>query len=207
MLPDLSEKNVDTEAVAKMALADDKVLRELLANLVVKKEEIRFNSFNALMWIAEKQPEVLYPNWDVFVGLLGSKNSFHQYIAIFIIAELVKIDSENKFEPIFDEYYGILESGGTIAAANLVKNSGKIALAKPALEPQITEKLLNIDSIHKGEQKDLIKGIAIEAFGEYYGKSTSKNRILDFVVKQLESDSPKAKHNAAEFLNAYGGNT
>ena len=53
---------------------------------------------------------------------------------------------------------------------------------------------------------DLIKGIAVEAFGEYYGKSTCKGKILDFVTKQLESDSPKAKHNAAEFLNAYGGN-
>jgi hypothetical protein len=206
MLPDLSDKNVDIEAIAKMALADDEVLRELLANLVVKKEEIRFNSFNALMWIAQKQPEVLYPNWDVFVGLLGSRNSYHQYIAIFLIGELVKIDAEGKFEAIFDDYYGILESGSTIAAANLVKNSGKIALAKPALEPQITEKLLNIGTLHKGKQKDLLKGIAVEAFGEYYGQSTNKDKILHFVTKQLESDSPKAKHNAAEFLNTYGGN-
>jgi len=206
MLPDLSDKNVDIEAIAKMALADDAILRELLANLVVKKEAIGFNSFNALMWIAEKQPEALYSSWDVFVGLLGSKNSYHQYIAIFLIAELVKIDTANKFEPIFDQYYGILENGGTIAAANVVKNSSKIALAKPNLEPQITDKLLSIGTIHKGKQKDLIKGIAVEAFGEYYGKSSGKDQIIDFVVKQLESDSPKAKHNAAEFLNAYGGN-
>jgi len=46
----------------------------------------------------------------------------------------------------------------------------------------------------------------VEAFGEYYNKSTCKDRIIDFVVKQIDSDSPKAKHNAAEFLNAYGGN-
>jgi len=156
MPPDLSDKNVDTEAVAKMALADDKVLRELLANLVVEKETIRFNSFNTLMLIAGEKPDVLYPNWDVFVDLLSSRNSYHQYIAIFLISELVKIDIENKFEPIFDQYYGILESGDTIAAANLVKNSGKIALAKPALEPQITGKLLNIGTIHMGKQKAMI---------------------------------------------------
>ena len=122
-----------------------------------------------------------------------------------VITDLVKIDAENKFEPIFDQYYGILQTGGTIAAANLVKNSGKVALAKPSLEPQITEKLLNIDSIHQGKQKELIKGIAVEAFGEYVGKSTRKDEILSFIIKQLDSDSPKAKHNAAEFLNAYGG--
>ena len=205
MLPDLGDKNVDVEAVAKIALANDEALRELLATLVVKKEEIRFNSFNALMWIAERKPEVLYSSWDVFVGLLGSRNSHHQYIAVFLIAELVKIDTESKFEPIFDQYYGILETGGTIAAANLIKNSGKIALAKPNLEPQITEKLLNIDSIHKGKQKAMIKGIAVEAFSEYLGKSTRKDEIIDFVTKQLDSDSPKAMHNAAEFLNTYGG--
>ena len=206
MLPDLSDKNVDIKAIAKTALADEKMLAHLLANLIIKQETIRFNSFNTLVWIAEKQPEVLYSSWDVFVGLLGSRNTSHQYIAISLIAELVRIDTENRFEPIFDDYYGILETGATITAANLVKNSGKIALAKPALEPQITEKLLSIDTIHKGKQKDLIKGIAVEAFGEYYNKSTGKDKILDFVTKQLESDSPKAKYNAAEFLNAYGGN-
>jgi len=207
MLPDLSHKNIDIEAIAKMALADEQVLAHLIANLTEKQETIRFNSFNSLMLIAEKQPEVLYPKWNTFAKLLGSKNSYHQYIGIFLIAELVKIDAEGKFEPIFDQFYGILESGGTIAAANLVKNSGKIALAKPALEPQITEKLLNIDAIHNGKQKGLIKGIAVEAFGEYYGKSACKDKIRNFVIERLESDSPKAKHNAAEFLNAYGGNT
>ncbi|MFC1950854.1 hypothetical protein ACFLXN_00390 [Chloroflexota bacterium] len=204
MLPDLSDKNVDVETIAKMALADDEVLRELLANLVVKKNEIRYNSLNALLYIAEKKPELLYPNWDVFVGLLGSNNSHHQYIAIFLIANLVKIDTENRFDAIFNDYYGILEGDTTIAAANLVKNSGKIAIAKPSLEPLITEKLLNIDTLHKGKQKSLIKGIAIEAFTEYYGRSTRKDKILHFVKQQLNSDSPKAMHNAAEFLSSFG---
>ena len=105
MLPDMSNKNVDIEAVAKLALADEKVMMDLLANLVAKNEKIRFNSFNALMRLADKQPTILYPKWDAFVDLLVSKNSYHQYIAIFLIANLVQIDLEKKFERIFDKYY------------------------------------------------------------------------------------------------------
>ena len=204
MLPDMSDNNVDIKAVAEIAIADEKVMAQLLANLVVKKEKVRFNSFNVLLHIAETKPELLYPSWDVFVGLLGSNNSHHQYIAIFIIANLVRADAENRFEAIFNDYYGILEGDKTIAAANLVKNSGKIAIAKPHLEPLITEKLLNIDTLHQGKQKSLIKGIAIEAFTEYYGRSTRKEKILNFVKQQQYSDSPKAMHNAAEFLSSFG---
>ena len=42
MLPNMSDSDVDIKAVAEMALADEKVMAQLLANLVVKKEKIRF---------------------------------------------------------------------------------------------------------------------------------------------------------------------
>jgi hypothetical protein len=124
-------------------------------------------------------------------------------IAIRIIANLTKVDKENKFEEIFDEYYSILDEDKTMTAGHLASNSGKIAKAKPKLQSKITEKLLNIDNTHKGKQKELIKAYAIEAFNEYYKESLDKKKIIEFVKKELESKSPKTRKKAEEFLSKW----
>ena len=42
-----------------------------------------------------------------FVNLLSSDNTYHKLSAIRIIANLTKIDTENKFEKIFNRYYDL----------------------------------------------------------------------------------------------------
>jgi hypothetical protein len=97
-------------------------------------------------------------------------NSFHKYIAIHIIANLTKADAENKFEKLFDTYYGLLSDKSIIPAAHVAVNSGKIALAKPALQSKITSRLLDIDNVVQ-RHKDLVKAGAIDTFDAYFDKS------------------------------------
>jgi len=174
MLSDLNEKDVSIEKIAEKALTDTKLLAELLAGITSRKETYRYNCFKVLRLISEEHPEALYPEWDLFADLLESDNAYHKYITIYLITNLVRIDRENKFEKIFDKYYRILDGEGTVASAHLAANSGKIARAKPHLQTQITGRLLNIDKIHRGKQKDLIKGHAIEAFDEYFDEAESE---------------------------------
>jgi len=90
-----------------------------------------------------------------------------------------------------------------MTAGHLASISGKIAKAKPELQSKITGKLLNIDNTHKGKQKELIKAYAIEAFDDYYKEAENKNKIIEFVKKQLESSSPKTRKKAEEFLEKW----
>ena len=55
-------------------------------------------------------------------------------------------------------------------------NSGKIAIAKPQSQTEITDFLLKIDETHKGKQTELIKAYAIEAFNQYFEESSDKNK-------------------------------
>jgi len=204
MLPDLSKKDVSVESVAKEALRDEEVLSELLQGILSKKETIRYNCFKALLLISEKHPEVLYHKWDFFIELLSSDNTYWKYIAIYIIANLIRIDTKNKFEKIFDKFYHLLNDKSVIPAAHLAGNSGKIAQAKPKLQTKITNKLLSIDKTHHApERRDLIKGYAIESFSEYFEKAENKNKIIDFVKKQLDCKSPKTRKIAKQFLKKW----
>ena len=200
IIPELDTKDVDVASLAKRVLEDMEVLPELLDGILASKDFIRFNSFKVLLFISEEHPEVLYPRWDFFSALLDSDNSYQQYIAIYLISSLARADDSARLEGIFDKLYSILDGEGTITAAHLARNSGKIARAKPKLRARITERLLNIDRNHRGKQKELIKGHAIEAFDEYFEEAENQPEILEFVRKQLQSQSPKTRKLAREFL-------
>ncbi|MBN1806146.1 MAG: hypothetical protein JW837_12935 [Sedimentisphaerales bacterium] len=201
MTINLDKKNIDIKAVAKKAIKDDKLLDELLNNLWAKKETIRYNSHKVLLEICEEQPEVLYGHWDYLVQFLDSDNTYHKLSAVILLASLTKADKQNKFEKIFNKFYGLLNDKSFITAAYVSQASGKIALSKPKLEPKITNRLLSIEKTHhQQERKDLAKAYIIEAFEEYYTQAKQKKKIAEFVEKQVNCASPKTKKAAKEFL-------
>lgn len=203
VLSDLIEKNIDMEEAVVKALKDDDVLSELLEGILSKQDEIRFNCHQVLMHLTEMQPEVLYPNWDYLTDLLDSDNHYHRYIAINLLANLVEADTEDMFEEIFDKYFGNIDGDRTMVAGQAALNAGKIARAKPNLQKKITDKLLNIEKTHRGKQVELIKAYAIEAFNEYFDEAVDKGKIIDFVKAQFESQSPKTRKVAKEFLKKW----
>jgi len=196
------KKGLNPETLAKMALKDEKVLQEALDGVLSKNDVIRQNSFQALNFLSEKHPEKLYDKWDFLANLIHKGNAFHKYIAIYIIANLTKTDTENKFEKIFDAYYGLLGGESVIPPAHVAVNSGKIALAKPKLQAEITSRLLDIDNTVQ-RHKDLVKASAIEAFDAYLEKSKDQARIIEFVKAQLNCESPKTRKKAKTFLEKW----
>lgn len=202
MLPEMSDKEVDIEKIAKRALADKNLLSELLAGLKFKNETIRYNCSKVLDLISGQHGNVLYPEWQYFVDFLSSQNTYWKLSALLIITNLTSIDMDNRFEKIFDKYYQLLDDKSMITAIYAARSSGKIVRAKPALETEITNRLLNIDETHhESGRKDLIKAGIIEAFSEYYEMAEDKSRIVEFVRGQLNSGSPKTRKTAKEFLS------
>jgi len=197
----LDKKNINIKALAKKAVKDDKLLAELLENLWSKNETIRYNSHKVLVEICEEQPKVLYKHWYYLVKFLDSDNTYHKLSAVILLASLTKSDKQNKFEKIFNKFYGLLNDKSFITAAYVSQVSGKIVRAKPKLETKITNRLLSIDKTHhQQERKDLAKANIIEAFEEYYDQARQKKRIVGFVEKQLNCESPKTRKAAKEFL-------
>jgi hypothetical protein len=198
----IENKTFKPKAVAEIALKDEKVLQELLEGVLSKKDVVRYGSYKVLKVLSEKHPERLYGEWDFFADLLGSNNTHLKYIAIYIIANLTKADSESKFEKIFDVYYGLLNDKSVIPRAHVAVNSGKIALAKPNLRAEITNRLLAMDKVVQ-RHRDLVKASAIEAFDAYFEESEDQRRIIEFVRAQLDCESPKTRKMAKAFLKKW----
>ncbi|HML04316.1 MAG TPA: hypothetical protein VK426_00940 [Methanobacterium sp.] len=199
-MSDLDKKDADIKKLAANALNDGELFKELMNGILSKDNTTRQNSFKVLQIISEENPEFLYPYWDQFSEMLKSKNNYHKYIAIYLLADLTAVDSQNKFEEIFDDYFMILGEDKTMTASHVALNSSKIVLNKPELQDKIIDILLNIDSIHQGKQKDLIKAYVIEALRKMYPDLKDKEKVMKFIGEQLDSSSPKTRDLAACFI-------
>jgi hypothetical protein len=183
-------------------LKDEKGVYELLEALKSKDETKRYSSFEVLLRLSEEQPDLLYPRWDFLADMLDSDNAYWKLIAVRLIANLTRVDAENRFGQIFDKYYNLM-GDSVIVAGHVTANSGKIARAKPELQADITDRLLTIDKTTQ-KHKDLIKAGAIDSFDEYFTESRDKEKIIEFVKQQLNGESPKTRKKAKEFLKKWG---
>ena len=196
----LDEKNIDVEKLAREAVNNQELFQELKAGVRSKDNTTRQNSFKAMQVISHENPDFLYGEWDYFQEMLKSPNNYHKYIAIYILASLTSVDTDNKFEMIFDDYYQVLAGDKAMNASHVALNSSIIAHNKPDLRSRIVTLLTSIDDIHQGKQKELIKAYAIESLQKIYPEAEDQQLIENFVKSQMDSKSPKTRKMAKSFL-------
>jgi hypothetical protein len=190
-------------------LAETQDFEELKAGLLGKNQKLKNDCFGKFLNLAREKPEALYPEWDFFAGLIAAdRGADTKYIGLYIIANLTKIDTEGKFEKLFDDYYALLDDDSLIPPSHAALKTGMIVNNLPALEPRVTERLLSVDATHHApSRKALIKSYVIAAFDEYFDKvrdDSHKKRILSFVAAQQDSPSPKTRKLAREFIKRRG---
>jgi hypothetical protein len=204
MISELLKKDIKPETYAKKILDNPDLINQYLDGLLSKNETYRYNCFKVVNFVSEEEPNILYSHWDFFTDHLKSENNYHKMSAVTIIANLTAVDKENKFKKIFNDYFKNLKTEKTIVPIYVVKSSGKIVKFKPELEERITDILLDIENIHPGKQIELLKSAVIESFSEFYEISQNKKKIISFIKKQLNSDSPKTRKTAKDFINKWG---
>ena len=193
----------EIEPLVQAAIDDTAVLKKTLKGLVSKDEAHRYRCYQVLFQISQSQPSLLYTQWDYFVELLKSPNSYQRCAAINILANLTPVDSQNRFEAIFDSYFGLLDDPKLVPARYVARSAGLIARARPDLQSRIVRRLLDIDQTHH-KQKDLLKADIIESLVVLYPDAQDKDIILTFVKEQLGSSSPKTRQAAQKFLAEFG---
>ena len=198
------KKGENLNQVIEKALADKDILSEVLRGQISKDETCRYNCFKVLYQISESHPAVVYPKWDEITGLLESENSYHRMAAVHLLSNLTVVDTEKKFDTIFDRFFLLLDDPSMIVARYLAGNAGKIVRAKPEFQYQITKKLLAIDATHHREdRKDLIKHDIIQSFIEFYENIPDKDEVMTFVRNQQNSSSPKTRKITRDFLKRF----
>jgi len=158
----------------------------------------------------QKYPQSLYHYIDSFIDLLDSDYRILVWNALTVIANLCAVDVNKKFDVILDKYYSFLDNPFMVTVANVVGNSGKIALAKPYLIPRITNEILRVEELsttpHLTEEcKRVVAQTAIDCFNVFFNKmdAESKAKVLLFVKRQLGSSRSTLNSKAQLFLKKW----
>jgi hypothetical protein len=202
ILSTIAEEETETEDVAEKVIRIPELLPEVLAGIDSANPRIRFGSAKILRIISGKKPEILYSKMGFFVNLLDSKNNILKWNALDIIANLTLVDSRNEFSRLFKKFCGYLYEGNLITACHVVDNSGKIAVAKPELQDEITKELLKVERIPlpTSECRNILIGKTINAFQIYFNGIKDKDEVVSFVRRHLNNPRNATKTKAHKFL-------
>jgi len=184
------------------------ILPDILDGVSSSKAAIRYGCAKVLMDLSEEYPEKLHPHIDSFIDLLDSKYRILTWNAMAILANLTKVDTDKKFDAIFDKFYNFLNDDYMVTVANVIGHSGKIALAKPHLINKITNELLKVENIsttpHLTEEcKRVIAEKAIKSFSLFFDKIEHKEKVISFVERHLDSPRKTLKKEAEVFLKKW----
>jgi hypothetical protein len=210
ILEQLGHKGVDIAGIVDQVIEKPKSIDELIEALKVETRAVKFSYEKVLRQVSERRPDLIYPYFDVFVGLLDSDNSFLKWGAIMTVANLTAVDKENKFEAIFAKYYAPIPGPAMITAANIIGSSAKIARAKPELTERITREILKVEKAkykNKGalspECRNVAIGHAIDTFDKLFDQIGDKATVITFVKRQLKNTRKPVVKKSERFLRKH----
>jgi hypothetical protein len=194
------------EKLASTAVNNPSFVPTLISSLAAK-DSSKYAYAKALSLLSANYPNLLYPHFDYFVSLLNSRYKILKWNAILILANLIIIDVEHKFDGVFDEYYHHLWDGDLITAANIVGASGKIAVARPDLRDKITSEILKVDVIPlpTTECREIARGKALLTFKEYSANLDENKLVNEFIQHCLQSRRPATRKKAEGLLKKVPG--
>ena len=208
ILDKLREKSISRDELAKIIINDPSMIPQIIEGVSNEKANVRYGCATSLKIVSERKPELLYPYFDFFAGLLISKYRILVWIGIIVVANLSAYDHKKKFDKIFDKYFRLINADYMVTVSNLVGNSGRIAVTKPYLADRITTELLKVDNIKTGkhltpECKRIIAENAIRSFDMYFNEIRDKQAVISFVKARLKSRRKTLKNTANEFLKKW----
>ncbi len=206
LISQISDKNVDIDKFAEIVINKESIRHEIISQMLNNEYiMIYYHSYYILAKASELKPELFYKYWDDFASLLNYTNSYHRDFGLTLIANLTKVDKENKFLSIFEDYFKCINDAKFMTARHCIQNTSQILTNKSELKENILNMLLNIDKLcdFSRKQKALLKSDIIEVFDKFYSQMTDKEIVNNFVMSELDSISPKTKKRAKEFISKY----
>jgi len=205
----VGSKSLTKEELLQTVKENPGLIPDVLSGVSSSKAAVRYGCAKVLMDLSQEQPERLYPYMDSFIALLDSKYRILVWNAMAIVANLARVDRDRKFDAAFNKYYGFLNDEYMVTVANVVGNSGKIALAKPYLVQKIASELLKVENISTtphltAECRRVIAEKAIESFDLFFDKIEDKDKVVSFVKRNRNSSRKSLKVKAESFLKRWG---
>jgi len=197
----VSKQNADIESLieslTKKVLIDE-AFRQMVTDQLLSCNYIMvyYHSYLIIEAASKEEPLLFYDSWDKFVSLLDYKNSYHRNYGMQILANLTKVDDQNKFELIIDKFYKQLDDEKFLTRRYCILNSREIIKNKPFLSDSIINRLINFirTTDNSEKQQNLIISDFVYLVSDIVSQIKKKEDLLEFLLMikdQMKSNKVK----------------
>ncbi|HYK87591.1 MAG TPA: hypothetical protein VE398_02400 [Acidobacteriota bacterium] len=206
ILEKIAKTGSDREKIAAELAVDPGAIPAIIGGLNADKPEVRFGCSKVLRLISMKKPAILYPHMDFFIAMLEHNNTFLRLDAARVIANLATVDSEGRFERIFDKFFAPISGPTMIPAANVIGVAPGIARARPQLADKIAVEILKVAGARYAtrECRNVALGHAIKSLDQFYDLLEHKAPVAQLIKRQLKNTRPATRKKAELFVRRHG---
>ena len=186
------------------------VVPQLIEIILTCQNSSKFSAEKTLRKISEVHPEAVYDYFDSVIKMIDNDNHFIKWGGILILSNMFNVDTEHKFESVYEHYFDLINTGSMITACNVIKNAWRYVLQHNECESDLTQRLLNTANqqyFAKNELslecKNIVMGNVIECFEHYFGISTQKEAMLNFARTQINNSRKSVAKRAMLFLECF----
>jgi len=140
----LDRRELGAHQLAESILGDADLLRAAVDGLYSKNPRVNYPCVKALRIVSRAHTRLVYPYFNSLVDLLRTSPLLIQNQTIFILANLARVDTQNKLEYFLDAYFVPLQGPNLLTAKSVVKGAVRLLAAKPELKDQIAGELLRV---------------------------------------------------------------
>jgi hypothetical protein len=180
------------------------VIKHLTTN---DKIDVYYHSYLIILYATKEFPIIFYPYWNEIAQLLFHENSYHRKYASDIIANLICIDTEERFPSIFDIYYRQLDDQKISNKSNCILNSIKIVKHSPKLSEEVIQKIIN--SLQFNENTEKQQNYLLSIFNQFLNevqidKIETIGLVLNFLnLVNQHTQSEKVKKEIAKLVQKF----
>jgi hypothetical protein len=205
ILRQLTAPGADVPHLATQVEGKPELLPSLLAAVSSKAARVKFGAVKALRILSEHSPDLIYPHFDFFAGLLRHENSILRWNAILILGNLAQVDGEGRTDRIIDDYLAPISGPHLIDAGNTIRAATAMAAAKPYLADKIAGHILKVEhaTYATPECRNVAIGHAIQSFDSLLPMVTGKRAIQLFVLRQMDNSRAATRKKAERFLRKW----
>jgi hypothetical protein len=175
------------------------------AGLDAPAARVKYGCLKDLRRLSQEAPQLIYPDFDKFAGLLDHPNSIFRWNAAHILANLARVDRSRKLAPLLDRFLKPIRGPQMIAAANVIQAAAVIAAAQPHLADRIAAGILTVRraKYESGECRNVAIGHAIQSLDRFFESIPRQRAVLNFVRRQLDNPRPATRRKAEKFMKKW----
>jgi len=201
----LAEKTITAEEIAGRTIAKPELVQIMVAGMAESKAEVKYGCAKVLRIVSDKEPELLYPHFDLFAKMLQNPNNIFQWQAIYVLARLAGVDEDGKFEAVLDDYFTQVEGPVMVTAANAINHSALIVRGQPRLADQVVKHIFRgeLGIYEESDCHEIVCGTALKTFYKIRKWVSDPEPLYQFALRHLDSPRAPTAKAAEKFIARY----